>query len=227
MDTTEIVYPLLNVPGACAVTGVTFSGKTTLISQILLNKDLTFNEPTPKHIVYCHMNAPDAILHTIVDIHFHQGVPLESDIEHWIAEYSSQPWVLVFEDMQTDFLNSDIADKLLTRLTHHHNCFVFLVGHTLFSRGKNARLVSLNVHYFILTRSCRDVQQLMTFGTQLLGAGQGRKFLEACLDATELRTNQTPSYLFVNVHPLYCKRGQMLFTNILPSEAPLVLYKTA
>ncbi len=226
MEPIDLRYPLLVSPGACFIGGPSHSGKSTIIAQILLNKDVMFNEPTPKEIVYCHMSEPDNIFYRIPDIHFHQGVPAETDIDTWISQYSKHPWILILDDMLTDFANSDIADKLLSRITHHHNCYLFLVGHTLFSKGKSSRLISLNCHSFILTRSCRDYSQLTTFGRQLLGTGQGKKFLEAYLDATEIRLDNRPSYLFVNVHPICSKRNYMLFTNIFPEEAPVILYKT-
>ena len=152
---------------------------------------------------------------------------MQSDIDAWINKYSHTYWCIILDDMQNEFVNSDISERLLSRLISHHRCFLFLLGHTLFPKGKHARLVSLNFHYYILTRSCRDTAQISTFGYQILGVGQGKTFLAAYLDATDLKPNGRVGYLFVNVHPRHANRQQRLFTNILPSEAPLVIYKTA
>ncbi len=227
METVELNHPLLVCPGAAALIGPSGSGKTSTLAQILLNISSVFVEPAPENIVYCHSHEPEALLYNVKNIHFHEGPPLQSDIDEWISKYSHKCWALILDDMQSEFVNSDIAEKLLSRLTHHHNCFLFMIGHTLFAKGKHARLVSLNFHYYILTRSCRDMAQITTFGYQILGAGQGKKFLAAYLDATDLKPNGHAGYLFVNVHPRLSNRQQMLFTNILPSEAPLVMYKTA
>ncbi len=227
MESIDIQYPLMHCPGAAAVIGPSNSGKSTKVAQILLNLSSTFAAPIPQNIVYCHSHEPEAVFYTIENIHFHEGMPLQSDIDNWISKYSDKGFIIVLEDMQAEFLDSDIAEKLLSRLVHHHNCFLFMIGHTLFSKGRHARIVSLNFHYYILLRTCRDLNQLVVFGSQLFGSGQGKKFLSAYLDATDISPSGRAGYLFVNVHPRLSHRNQMLYSNILPSEAPLVLYKTA
>ncbi len=84
----------------------------------------------------------------------------------------------------------------------------------------------VNMQYFMLTRSCRDTYPITRFGTQILGKGHSNAFLQVFLDATSIRPNQRPSYLFVNTHPLYGDRSTMLLTNIFEYEKPMILYKT-
>ncbi len=125
-----------------------------------------------------------------------------------------------------DFYNSDISAQLVSRLVHHHNCFLVVISHTLFSGGRNARLASLNYHYFILTQSCRDTQQISRFGIQLFGKGYSTQFLQLYQDATDIRPSQRAGYLLMNIHPLYCRKSQMLFTNIFDDDGePLILYR--
>ncbi len=127
--------------------------------------------------------------------------------------------------MQNDFYNNELSQQLLSRVVHHNNIFLIVISHSLFGGGKYARIASLNMQYFILTRSCRDTFPISRLGTQILGKGYSNAFLQIFLDATSIKPNQRHSFLFINTHPVYSDRNSMLLTNIFTHEAPMVIYR--
>ena len=84
---------------------------------------------------------------------------------------------------------------------------------------------SLNFHYFLLTRSVRDYEVYQRFGRQVMSGKRGNQFVKAFIDATEVQPSGAPGYLLVQTHPLYSRRDAVLFSHIMPDEAPLVLYR--
>ena len=223
METDDIVYPLLQCPGSLLLNGPSFSGKTSTLCRILLHRDTLFSH-TFKNIVYCYEESPSMISKAVDGIQLHHGLPDQETLDSWIDAYDEHPWLLALDDMSIDFYNSDISASLLSRLVHHHFCFLIVISHSLFGGGKNARLASLNFHYFILTRNCRDTQQVARFGVQLFGKGSSRQFLQIYQDATDILSTQRPGYLFINSHPQFSHRSRMLFTNIFDEDGePLTL----
>ncbi len=220
----DVSYPLFQCPGSLLISGPSHSGKTVCISQILLDKEKLFSQQ-PKHIIYCHSEEPDNFLNQIPDLIFHQGAPTEEDVGNWIRDFRDDIWVLVLDDLHSEFFNSDISVKLLSKFVHHHNCFIVVVSHALFGHGKHARFSSLNFHYFMLTRTCRDLGVISRFGVQLFGKGHSSQFLQVYLDATDLKPNGRVGYLLINCHPICGHRNRMLYTNIFSDEEPLVLYR--
>ncbi len=225
METDEIIYPLFQCPGSLLLNGPSFSGKSSLVCRILLHRDRLFSKKF-QNIIYCYAETPGVVGDTIDNIHLHHGLPTQEVLDSWLDTYGEAPWVLILDDMSIDFYNSDISAQLLSRLVHHHSCFLMVVSHSLFGGGRNARLASLNYHYFILTRNCRDTQQISRFGLQLFGKGYAKQFLQIYQDATDIRPSQRAGYLFVHAHPLYSQKSQMLYTNIFDEDGePLVLYR--
>ncbi len=224
-STIKISVPLLKCPGAMLISGPSHSGKTSILCQIFIHKQSLF-EPVPQHIVYCHAEKVDDMFASLTGVEFHQGLPTQDKLDYWIDKYGDCGWVLSLDDMQNDFYNNDLSQQLLSRVVHHNNIFLIVISHSLFGGGKHARISSLNMQYFILTRSCRDTIQTSRFGSQVLGKGHSNTFLQIFLDATSIKPNQRPSYLFVNTHPIYGDRNTMLLTNIFEYEKPMILYKT-
>ncbi len=227
MQTVDIAYPLFKTPGSLLICGPSFSGKSTLLARIFKNKNTLFTDPKPAVIIYCFSEQPSDIFKDINNLILHEGLPTEDTINQWIAQFGKTTWLLAFDDMQDIFYESNISKNLLTKLCHHHNCYCIVLGHNLFAQGKYARTVSLNFHYFILTRNCRDINQISHFGYQVFGKGFARKFLNVYLDATEIQPNHRPGYLLITSHPLLSQRNYRLFTHIFEDnlDGPLMVYK--
>ena len=223
-ETIELYSPILPYPGSMTIVGATFSGKTTLLTKIIKYKKELFSK-VPKTVVYCYGEHPGDLLREFDDVVYHKGLPSQETLDDWIALYENDGWILCFDDLSTEFYSNKSSENLISRVVHHSRLYLIIIGHNLFSNGKHARFASLNYHSFLLTRSCRDLNQFAILGRQLFGVGKGQKFVQCYIDATELRPNQRPGYLFVNTHPIYSSREGMLFTNIFPDEYPQILYK--
>ena len=63
------------------------------------------------------------------------------------------------------------------------------------------------------------------FGTQIWGAGSGRAFLLAMIDATDKKPSGQVGHMFVTVHPIHSIRGSQCFTNIISIYGPLIMYR--
>ena len=225
MDTEDLIYPIFQCPGSLLINGPSHSGKTSIVCRLIIHIESLFSKQF-EDIIYCYTESPGVVAKIDSKIHLHSGLPDQDTLNEWIDSFDNKPWFLIMDDMSTDFYNSDISAQLLSRLIHHHNCFLAVISHSLFGGGKNARLASLNFHYFMFTRSCRDTQQISRFGVQIFGKGHSTQFLQIYQDATDLRPSQRPGYLLVHLHPRFSHKSRMLFTNIFNEDGePLILYR--
>ena len=124
------------------------------MSNILRYKEELFDKP-PQHICYCFLEKPKKLLDGIPNVHTHEGLPTQDDIEAWVDEYGGD-LCIVFDDLGSDLFSSDEGRDLLTKWVHHKSLFVIVVSHQLFGKEKHSRLASLQFHYYVFTRSCRD-----------------------------------------------------------------------
>lgn len=179
----------------------------------------------PKTVVYCHAEDPGDMLSEFEGIIYYRGLPDHETIDSWIELYGADGILLCFDDLSGEFYNDKSSQTLISRVVHHNNLFLIVVGHNLFHNGKHARFAMLNYHGILLTRACRDLNQYAVLGRQIWGAGYGRQFVEAFIDATELKADRRAGYLFVSTHPIYSRRDALVFANIFPDEKPLIVYR--
>jgi hypothetical protein len=179
----------LSHPANHMVCGSSFSGKTTLIEQ-LIGKSQEIFTPAPKFIAYTYSEFQPAYermkANSPIPITFYETFNEE------LYDKLPRDCLLVFDDnlssIPIDFLNN-----VVVRGGHHRSITQLYVVHNIFQ--KSLRTVSLNTHYYWLTKNCRDVNQIKLLGTQL---GVGSKFLLAVYkDAVQ----QPFSFLLVNLRP--------------------------
>ena len=162
------------------------------------------------------------------DLLLHQGIPSEEMIKKWCQEYSSAPWCIIFDDLSKEYHSNSIGGDLSTKFSHHFNVTVIVVKHSLYQSGSKkdaSRLITLNTHNFIFTRSLRDLSTFSCFGRQCLGNKGGNTMLQAFIDATDKRDGSA-GYLLVTLHPILSHRKMLLFTNIFSGEGDLIGYLT-
>lgn len=116
-----------NSPCTCLVTGATFSGKTTLISQIIKFKKFMFKE-TPRKIIYFYgewnKNFDSLKKYGVTFVH---GLPDNYDK---YASDSNQHHLFILDDLIRDIMKHKETEVLFTRKAHHKNisCFVLRYG---------------------------------------------------------------------------------------------------
>lgn len=213
------------VPASLQICGCSFSGKSTILYKLIKESETLFTRP-PRTIIYCYAHPPpEGALDNVPNLIKHHGFPEKETIEQWITDYSSSEWMLASDDLSHNFFDSDISRILMTRVVHHSNLFFCLTTHRLFSTEKNARLSSLNFHYYILTPSKRDISSYGRLSTQLNGAGTSRAFQDMFLDSTEIKDGHKPGYLYINIHPIFGIEKYKYMTNIFSDEYPLTVYR--
>ena len=149
-------------PSTTILAGPSNSGKTTLLSNILENKNTLFTEPNLKTILYFNQNQEiynnwfrDGLISNAS-----KGIPSIEDFTTIIKYHSTSRVVsVIFDDLGAEILtNLEIFEHIFVVLSHHLKISVFLVLHNLFERG--LRKISLNTTRLILTSNLRDQSQI-------------------------------------------------------------------
>ena len=156
---------------------------------------------------------------------FHFGMPEEDDLLEYIGDFNGSHGLLVFDDLGPEVSNSKLLRDIAIKMSHHRNVSVIIVTQNIYMPGKTARTQSLNSHYFILTRTCRDLKQIGLLGSQLF-PGKGIIFIETYQDAVDkpFKKNTTP-FLLINCHPFASIRGAQLLSGVFPLDGTMVLWK--
>lgn len=166
------------------VTGVSKSGKTRFVNQLLTTKN-AFTEPIDK-ILYCfgiYQPFFDTMKKEIKNIHFHKGLP--EDVESFV---NGKHCAIICDDLMDQFINDEQCKLLFTQGAHHLSLSVIFITHNAFAQGKYARTIALNCNYLVLFKNFRDGSQIVNLGRQMF-PGQGHVLVEAYNDATSVPYN--------------------------------------
>ena len=106
-------------PCTWIVTGMTGSGKTTWLYNLLKSKETMFEEP-PKKIIYCYSIWTKLFddMEKNLDIEFVQGMPQPDKIKEI---FDGHHHIICLDDLQHEVSNSKEAESLFIQLTHHNN----------------------------------------------------------------------------------------------------------
>ena len=205
---------IFNHPFTCLLAGPTGAGKTVLLNNILLNKNILV-EPKITRIVYCYNSWQpnyDIILNSSeLKIEFFHGL---FDIDSFDKNQNN---LLILDDLMDECENSKVIKKLFTVDSHHNNISVFLITQNIFPKGKCARDISLNSHYIIIFKNPRDMNQVGVLGRQMFPFNC-KFFLEAYQDATE---NKAHGYLFIDLKQTTDQKNRIQ-TGIIPGDERII-----
>lgn len=123
------------------------------------------------------------------------------------------PKLLICDDFMDTLKNPEFL-QFAIKGSHHRNLSFWLLSQCIFP--KNMREISLQAHYCILMKACRDLQQVRSFVLQV-DPVNFRALLEAFNDATRVGH----SYLLFDFHVRQLEHLR-LRTNILPHETTVV-----
>ena len=134
-------------PFTCIVSGMTGSGKTYLVKQILQSMHQSIYPP-PDRIVWIYAQD-QAVYHELKEsipcIEFVCGIPENINKEGYFNIDRNN--VFVLDDMMTACKDDGRVTKLFS---HHKILTIFCLGQNLFNQGKEMRNISLNTHYLII-----------------------------------------------------------------------------
>ena len=149
-------------PSCTIIAGPSNSGKTTLLTKILIHKNQLFTSQNLKTILF--FNQEQEIYKSWNDSglinHSQRGIPSISDFKDLANFYSEgKGAIIIFDDLGNEISNNlDFFENIFVILSHHLNLTVFLVVHNLFE--KSLRKISLNTNRFIITANHRDKSQI-------------------------------------------------------------------
>ena len=156
-------------PFTCIISGPSGSGKSSLVVDIILKKQIT---PAPFNIVWLY--AEDQPLYRkLSSVTFIRNIP--DDIETRFKP--SKTNLLVIDDLMTKAHSDDRLTRLFSVGSHHRNLSIIFIVHNLFHHGREMRTMSLNSHYLVLFKNPRDSLQITTLARQMY-PGQSKFLLE-------------------------------------------------
>ena len=184
----------------CLVSGMSGSGKTTWVKNLLtLKKQLLTEEPARVFLfykvmqdIYLEMENTGLVNESInVNEHF----PTLEEIFELVHKYKDIGGsLLIFDDTMSD-ISTDF-EQLFCNFSHHENASIIFLTQNLFYQNKTFRTMSLNCHYLVLMKNDRDKQQTSILGKQF--SPKNNAFItQAYADATK----KPYSYLLLDFRP--------------------------
>ena len=189
-------------PFTMIIAGPSGSGKTVFTKKILESRNiftktiLESNSTSGKkileakivrvefsEIIWCYSEI-GSLGKRMSNITYQEGLPSED-------QYDGTPKLVILDDLMHE-TNESVA-KLFTKISHHRNVSVISITQNIFSRNKNSRDISLNVHYLTLFKNPRDKAQISYLARQVCPENS-KFFMDSFYDAT----SSPHGYLFVD-----------------------------
>ena len=158
------LIPVFRHPFNMIISGPSQSGKTYFVMQMLKDKQIV---PYPDEVYLFY-----AVYQTLFDDLKRQGVITDSfkGIEGALSlleESDKQKSKLfIFDDLQTEVVNSREISSLFKYGTHHMNASAILIWQNMYPQGSQARDLALNVHYNVVFNNPVTSGQFKRFAQQ-------------------------------------------------------------
>ena len=198
------------------VSGVSKSGKSYWLYQLLKNSDTMFEKPPNKITYYynIYQDLFDRMKAEIPNIHFVQGLP--DSLESVSAKGKHN--IICLDDMMLQVCDSSKAGEFFCVGSHHLELTIIYLTQNLFAPGKISRTIALNSEYLCIFKNLRDSQQVSVLGSQMF-PGQSKSFLACYKDAV----NPDYGYLFIDLTATSSDMVR-LRTKIFPGEQTIIYH---
>ena len=120
--------------------------------------------------------------------------------------------ILVLNDQIAVTSSSKSVADLFTKGSRHRNLTVIYLMQNVYNQGKSRRTISLNSHYSVVFRNCRDASQFRTMAYQICYR-DGQWLVDAFTDAT----SEPYGYLVLDNYPS-TPENQTVVINIFLGE---------
>jgi len=157
-------------PFNCLVSGVSGSGKTTFVKNLLTLKDKLFTEEPARVFlfykimqdIYLEMET-SGLVHELINVG--DEMPTLDEITNMVHKYKDQGGsCMIFDDTMSDL--SPMFQDIFCNLSHHENSSIIFLTQNLFFQNPVFRTMSLNSHYLVLMKNVRDNQQISILAKQ-------------------------------------------------------------
>ena len=184
------------------------SGKTTLTTRIVLERNSVFNENSQLCLWYYDTaeSVPEALKNR-ADVIIKQGLPEIEDLKKYAH---LKPLIVIDDGMLKLDQNTDCL-RLVSVLTHHLNMAVIFLLHSIFY-SKTIRMLRLNSTYIILFKNTADMSSARCLASQLM-PGKGKAFMAIYMKVT----SKPYSYLLIDLDKA-CDDQLRLRDNLFPNE---------
>ncbi|RWS19648.1 hypothetical protein B4U80_05101 [Leptotrombidium deliense] len=172
----------LKHPFSCILAGPSFSGKTTLVTNIIncLSEISTF-ENIKINLLWIYGQQE-----SISNISFCQNINVLFDnvvpTDTYLKENNIN--IVVIDDLMSEACDDKALAEFFTKKSHHMKFSVFLLIQNLFYKSRQLRTISLNASYIIIMKNRRDLSQIDYIGRQLYPNNR-RFFLDVYKDVTQ------------------------------------------
>ena len=188
-------------PASFLISGPSGIGKSHWIFRLIEHRNEIFTEKIEKFF-YFYDTYQKKFDQFVDSIEFIQGLP---SLE--ILKDASQSLV-VLDDLI--HYPKDVISKIFTVYSHHYNFSVIFTTQNLFN--KSIREISLNSHFVVLFKNCRDATQIQTFMRQAFQENAKNAF-----QAYKNATSEARGYLLLDFRP-DTYDSQRIRTGIFPNE---------
>jgi hypothetical protein len=140
-------------PSSFIVAGVSRSGKTTWVLNLLRNIDVLFVDPRCKQNIHFFYNewqpSYESFVNEKIVSSWVNKMPSSEDVKKATALYTEKGGSVIVIDDYAQQLDKEIVE-LFSVLCHHTNSVVILLTQNLFSKNPVFRDISLNTTYVVL-----------------------------------------------------------------------------
>ena len=191
----------LTSPASFLVRGPSCCGKTYRVFCFIENRNEIFTEKIEK-VLYFYDTYQKKFDDYLNDIEFIQGIATLELLK--LADRC----LLVLNDLM--HYPQDLITKIFTVYAHHFNFSVIFTAQNLFN--KNIRKISLNSHFVVLFKNCRDATQIQHFLRQAFPHKN-----KVVYDAYKNAVATPRGYLMLDFRP-DTDDSQRIRTNVFPNE---------
>ena len=205
---------MLRTPSNLLVVGLSASGKTVFVSELLQEPHRYFC-PVPQCLHVCY-GAKQPLLETLREQHgvqLHEGLPTVNDLSQWLLEEMiNEGGILVLDDLMAEGGNDKEVCDLFTKHSHHRNITVLYLCQDMFPRKKYAKTINRQAHYIVAFKSPLD-----QLGVKHLLLQAFPSHWKDVMDVFDKVTCRPYGYMMLDLHPA-TDDAMRVFTNVLRKE---------
>lgn len=168
------------------VSGPSQSGKTTLVEEIVRDRDIMFTEPIKSVIWYSAFHP----VQKIPGVTYVIGIP--NDFKDRVEPHC----LVVIDDYMSELANSTELTTLMTKAVHHLPLTLIYITQNIFHKGSDNKTRRLNTNYLILFKNPQDKGQVDYIGHQMYPRDKG--FLSSVYN--DVTSKHPYSYILIDSH---------------------------